>query len=44
MIEMLERDADSLERRGLLDVRRPRFRPEDTVNTLFLQHRRRSDP
>jgi diguanylate cyclase (GGDEF)-like protein len=44
MIETLERDADSLERRGLLDVRRPRFRPEDTVNTLFLHHRRRSDP
>jgi len=43
MIAMLERDAESLERRGLLDVRRPRFRPEDTVNMLYLQQRRRSD-
>jgi diguanylate cyclase (GGDEF)-like protein len=43
MIAMLERDAESLECRGLLDVRRPRFRPEDTVNTLYLQLRRRSD-
>jgi len=43
MIAMLERDAESLESRGLLDVRRPRFRPEDTVNTLYLQLRRRSD-
>jgi diguanylate cyclase (GGDEF)-like protein len=43
LIAMLERDAESLERRGLLDVRRPRFRPEDTVNMLYLQHRRRSD-
>jgi diguanylate cyclase (GGDEF)-like protein len=42
MIESLERDAESLERQGLLDVRRPRFRPEDTVNTLWLQQRRRS--
>jgi diguanylate cyclase (GGDEF)-like protein len=44
MIAMLERNAESLECRGLLDVRRPRFRPEDTVNTLYLQPRRRSDP
>ncbi len=44
IVAMLERDAESLERRGLLDVRRPRFRPEDTVNTLYLQQRRRSDP
>ena len=43
IFELLERDAESLERRGLLDVRRPRFRPEDTVNTLYLHQRRRSD-
>jgi len=43
IIESLERDAESLERKGLLDVRRPRFRPEDTVNTLYLQQRRRGD-
>jgi diguanylate cyclase (GGDEF)-like protein len=43
MIDSLERDAESLERRGLLDVRRPRFRPEDTIDTLYFQQRRRSD-
>lgn len=43
MIAMLERSAESLERQGLLDVRRPRFRPEDTVNTLYLQPRRRNE-
>jgi len=43
LLELLERDAESLERRGLLDVRRPRSRPEDTINTLYLQQRRRGD-
>lgn len=43
IIESLERNAEALERKGLLDVRRPRFRPEDTVNTLYLQQRRRGD-
>jgi diguanylate cyclase (GGDEF)-like protein len=43
IIESLERDADSLEHQGLLDVRRPSFRPEDTVNTLRPQVRRRND-
>lgn len=42
LLAMLEEDAQSLERQGLLDVRRPRFRPEDTVNTMYL-HRRRGD-
>jgi diguanylate cyclase (GGDEF)-like protein len=43
IIAGLERDAESVERKGLLDVRRPRFRPEDTVNTLYSQQRRRRD-
>jgi diguanylate cyclase (GGDEF)-like protein len=43
MIESLERDAESLERKGLLDVRRPRFRPEDTIDTLYFQQHRRID-
>jgi len=42
LLAMLEQDAEALERQGLLDVRRPRFRPEDTINTLYL-HRRRGD-
>jgi len=43
LLEALERDADALERNGVLDVRRPRFRPEDTVNALRAQLRRRND-
>jgi diguanylate cyclase (GGDEF)-like protein len=43
ILEELERDADALERNGLLDVRRPRFRPEDTINSARPQLRRRGD-
>lgn len=43
LIEEIERNSESLERQGMLDVRRPRFRPEDTVNTLYLHSRRRHD-
>ncbi len=39
----LETDPDALERDGRLDVRRPRFRPEDTVDALHLAGRRRGD-
>jgi diguanylate cyclase (GGDEF)-like protein len=40
IVKALERDAESLERDGRLDVRRPRFRPEDTVDGLYRDRRR----
>jgi diguanylate cyclase (GGDEF)-like protein len=40
VVKSLERDAEALERDGLLDVRRPRFRPEDTVDVLYRGKRR----
>lgn len=44
LVGLLERDPESLEHDGRLEVRRPRFRPEDTVDEINLRHRRRSDP
>jgi diguanylate cyclase (GGDEF)-like protein len=43
LIEEIERNSELLEQQGLLDVRRPRFRPEDTVDTLYLHSRRRHE-
>jgi diguanylate cyclase (GGDEF)-like protein len=42
IVKALERNAEELERDGRLDVRRPRFRPEDTVDGLY-RGKRRSD-
>ncbi len=43
IIKLLERDPEALERDGLLDVRRPRFQPEDTVDNLHARNQRRRD-
>jgi diguanylate cyclase (GGDEF)-like protein len=42
-LSALEQDADALELKGLIEQRRPRFRPEDTVMGLRSLQRRRSD-
>ena len=42
IVKCLERDAEALEREGRLDVRRPVFRPEDTVDGMH-GRKRRSD-
>jgi diguanylate cyclase (GGDEF)-like protein len=41
IVRLLEKDPEGLERDGCLEVCRPSFRPDDTVNTLFT--RRRTD-
>ena len=43
IVKLLERDPDALERDGRLDVRRPQFRPNDTVDELHARNKRRSD-
>jgi diguanylate cyclase (GGDEF)-like protein len=43
IVDLLERDPEALERDGRLDVRRPRFRPNDTVDNLRPRNRRRGD-
>jgi diguanylate cyclase (GGDEF)-like protein len=43
IVKLLERDPDALEHDGRLDVRRPRFRPDDTVDDLRPRNRRRGD-
>ena len=43
IVKLLERDPEALERDGRLDVRRPRFRPEDTVDDMQTRTLRRGD-
>jgi len=43
IVRMLERDPEALEREGRLDLRRPSFRPEDTVNEYYGRNVRRGD-
>ena len=44
LLKAIDQDADGLEREGVLEVRRPKHRPEDTVNNLRVQGLRRGDP
>jgi diguanylate cyclase (GGDEF)-like protein len=43
IVKLLERNPDALERDGRLEVHRPRFRPDDTVDDLRPRNRRRGD-
>jgi diguanylate cyclase (GGDEF)-like protein len=43
VLKALEKDTDALVLKSVLEVRRPRFRPDDTVNNLQSLKRRRSD-
>jgi diguanylate cyclase (GGDEF)-like protein len=43
IMKLLQRNPESLERDGRLEVRRPQFRPEDTVDNLRPRNRRRGD-
>lgn len=43
IVKLLEREPEALERDGRLDVRRPQFRPEDTVDELYTRNKRRGD-
>jgi diguanylate cyclase (GGDEF)-like protein len=43
IVKLLERDPDTLERDGRLDVRRPGFRPQDTVDDIQARNQRRND-
>ena len=44
ILRALAADPEALEREGCLDVRRPGFRPQDTVDGLPSASRRRGDP
>ena len=43
IVKLLERDPDALERDGRLDVRRPGFRPQDTIDDIQARNQRRND-
>ena len=43
-LKALEHNAETLELKGIIEVRRPPFRPNDTVNDLQPLQRRRGDP
>lgn len=43
ILKALEKDTDAAVLKGVIEVRRPRFRPDDTVNNLQALKRRRTD-
>lgn len=42
-LKVLEQDTEALELKGLIEIRRPAFRPDDTVNDLQPLRRRRGE-